>query len=63
MTSVLHTALAILFLPSAFADDLPNIIFIVADDMGFDAVSVNNPEIGSLINPNIDKLSKEGRPS
>ncbi|XP_013421296.1 LOW QUALITY PROTEIN: arylsulfatase B-like [Lingula anatina] len=36
---------------------LPNIVFIVADDLGFNDVGFNNPDI---LSPNIDKLASEG---
>lgn len=38
----------------------PNIIIILADDMGYDAVSVNNPAMGPLRTPQIDRLAQEG---
>ena len=53
------------YLPSAApADDRqgvqasikPNIVFILADDMSFDSVSSNNPKIGNMKTPHIDKL-------
>jgi len=38
---------------------LPNIVYILADDLGYGDVSVNNPQ--SKINtPNIDRLAQEG---
>lgn len=37
----------------------PNIIFILADDMGYGDMSANNPESG-FTTPNIDKLSEQG---
>ncbi|MEM1223964.1 MAG: arylsulfatase [Verrucomicrobiota bacterium] len=39
----------------------PNIVFILADDMGYDLVSVNNAEgMGSLRTPHIDQLAEQG---
>ncbi len=39
----------------------PNIVFILADDMGYDLVSHNNPEgMGPLRTPNIDRLARQG---
>ena len=38
-------------------DKHPNIIFVLADDLGFTEVHYNN---ASMITPNIDKLSEEG---
>jgi len=52
----------ILFVHSAdiHAQDKPNIIFILADDMSFDSVSANNEKIGEMKTVNIDKLIAEG---
>ncbi len=39
----------------------PNIVLILADDMGFDSVSVNNPMgMGPLKTPSIDRLAEQG---
>ena len=35
----------------------PNIVFILADDLGYNGIGYNNPRI---ISPNIDKLAKSG---
>lgn len=40
-------------------DDLPNIIYILVDDMGYGDVSALNPE-SKIKTPNIDRLAKEG---
>lgn len=45
---------------SAFAAEKPNIVFILADDMGYDSVSANNPAMGRLKTPHIDRLISEG---
>ena len=37
----------------------PNILYILADDMGYGDVSINNPE-GKISTPNIDKLALQG---
>ncbi len=49
--------------PSVFAQspaDKPNIVFILADDMSFDSVSANNPKMGTLKTPHIDRLISQG---
>ena len=45
---------------SGMAAEKPNIVFILADDMGFDSVSANNPEIGPMKTPHIDRLISQG---
>ncbi len=40
-------------------EKLPNIIYILADDMGYGDVSANNPE-SKVATPNIDRLAGEG---
>ncbi|MFT5131315.1 MAG: arylsulfatase A, partial [Rhodothermales bacterium] len=39
----------------------PNIVYILADDMGYDSVSALNPQMGPLKTPAIDRLLREGR--
>ena len=39
---------------------LPNVVFILADDMSYDSVSALNPAIGPLKTPHIDQLVSEG---
>jgi arylsulfatase A-like enzyme len=41
------------------AKRLPNIVFILADDMGWGDIGVNNPNSG-IPTPNLDRLSKQG---
>ena len=62
LTSVL-TAFAALLLganvaQAAPANDQPNIILIMADDMGYEALSSNGSE--SCKSPNLDKLAAKG---
>ena len=40
-------------------NDMPNIVFIMADDMGFGDVSIYNPD-SKIQTPNIDKLAGQG---
>ena len=39
---------------------LPNILIILADDLGYGDVQCYNPERGKILTPNIDKLAAEG---
>jgi arylsulfatase A len=39
---------------------LPNVIFILADDMSYDSVSHFNSKIGNMKTPNIDRLARQG---
>ncbi|MEM7393463.1 MAG: sulfatase-like hydrolase/transferase, partial [Verrucomicrobiota bacterium] len=51
---------ALLFFTSwAVAADRPNIVFILADDLGYGDVQCYNPE-SRIPTPNIDRLAKEG---
>lgn len=47
-------------LPQSVMAAQPNIVIILADDMGYDAVSVNNPAMGPLKTPHIDRLASQG---
>jgi len=45
---------------TAFAAQPPNILVILADDLGYGDVQCNNPERGKIPTPNIDKLAAQG---
>ena len=45
---------------AAQAQRLPNILIILADDLGYGDVQCYNPERGKILTPNIDKLAAEG---
>ena len=53
------TLISLLFASSLGAAPNPNIIFILADDMGYGDCSANNPE-SKVQTPHIDRLAKEG---
>ena len=57
--SLCISAIALALAP-ALAKERPNIVYILADDMGYDSVSVNNPKIGGMKTPNIDRLAAQG---
>jgi len=42
------------------AKELPNIVYILADDMGYGDVKALNPENGKIPTPHMDKLAKDG---
>ncbi|MGB0579906.1 MAG: sulfatase family protein, partial [Limisphaerales bacterium] len=54
------TIVALFVLATAGQARLPNIVFILADDMSYDSVSALNPAIGPLKTPHIDRLVSEG---
>jgi arylsulfatase A-like enzyme len=58
------TIITLLFTPlpmlRAAAADKPNILVILADDLGYGDVQCNNPERGKIPTPNIDKLASQG---
>ncbi len=57
-TTALATAVApFVYMPTALAADKPNIVIILADDMGFSDPGCFGSEIPT---PNIDRLAKEG---
>lgn len=47
------------FAGSLLAQDKPNIIYILCDDLGIGDISIHNPE-GKIPTPNIDRLGAEG---
>ena len=44
--------------PTSHAEERPNVILIMADDMGYEALSSNGSE--SCKSPNLDKLAERG---
>ena len=65
--TILIAGCVLIFIPQGHAQteksataDKPNIIFILADDMGIDSVSANNAAMGPLKTPHIDRLISQG---
>ena len=50
---------AICLTDSTVADELPNIVIIYADDMGFGDLAIQNPD-SKIPTPNLDRLAREG---
>jgi arylsulfatase A-like enzyme len=57
--NVRNLLLSILFATPVYADELPNIVFILVDDLGYMDIGANNPET-FYETPNIDKLAQTG---
>lgn len=56
----LGLALAGLLGTAASASEKPNIIYILADDLGYGDVQALNPEHGKIPTPGMDRLAREG---
>ena len=52
--------IAFLITSKLFAQEKPNIVFILADDMGYGDVSALNHRDSKVFTPNIDKLMQQG---
>ncbi|MEZ5302563.1 MAG: arylsulfatase [Verrucomicrobiales bacterium] len=59
LATLFATALALISSPSALASEKPNIIFILADDMGYGDVRALNPK-SQIPTPNLDRLAADG---
>jgi arylsulfatase A-like enzyme len=63
MTPTLRTLLGLLFLPwvlGAAEPRKPNILVILADDLGYGDVQAYNPTRGKIPTPHLDKLASQG---
>ena len=50
----------LMFSASVIAQQKPNIVYIICDDLGYGDVQVLNPKKGKILTPQIDALAKEG---
>lgn len=55
----LSAAIAAVFLPLSAQSELPNIVILYADDMGYGDLGANNPD-SKIPTPNLDKLAEQG---
>lgn len=53
-------ATLLLYTTAALATEKPNIIYILADDLGYGDVQVLNPKRGKIPTPHMDNLAEEG---
>jgi arylsulfatase A len=53
-------ALGVVLASESVASQKPNIVVILADDLGYGDVQCNNPGRGKILTPHIDKLASEG---
>jgi arylsulfatase A len=58
-SALLATAVSLLFTANAYAIDTPNIVLLLADDVGYDDLGCYGET--QIKTPNIDQLAKEGR--
>lgn len=57
---LLFSALCVSVAALEAAADIPNIVFVLCDDLGYGDVHCLNPERGKIPTPNVDRLAKEG---
>ena len=60
MPYTLAVLLACALVAPVFAESKPNILFILADDLGYGDVGCYNPKRGKIPTPHIDKLAEQG---
>ena len=56
---VLATLLAV-WVSTGYAQENPNIVYIICDDLGYGDIQCLNPENGKIKTPNADQLAKQG---
>lgn len=60
MKKILFALFLISGVTGTSAQDRPNIVYILCDDLGYGDVHVLNPDRGKIPTPNIDRLASEG---
>ena len=58
--SILLAMLSAGFLMQAAADKLPNIVYIICDDMGYGEIHALNPDRSKVPTPHVDRFASEG---
>ncbi|MEM9365272.1 MAG: arylsulfatase [Planctomycetota bacterium] len=59
ISGIVACVLASLVATNAFADEAPNVIFVLADDLGIGDLSATNPDC-KIKTPNLQKMAEEG---
>ncbi|MGJ8695571.1 MAG: sulfatase family protein [Verrucomicrobiaceae bacterium] len=59
-TSLASLLASVASVAALFAGSQPNIVFIMADDLGYGDIQILNPKNGKIKTPSVDQLAREG---